>query len=173
MRYKELTAVTVLGTLASPIMSFVLIFNMTNRVLAICIGYISGQVCMGAYCGIKQLLKSSRLFNKSMWLEALAFNIPLVPHYLSYVVLGQADRVMISNMCGQYEAGIYGLAYQISNAINMLTAALDSAFSPQIYMEMKNQKNEVAKKISNILILYVAIATVVALIAPEMVLLFG
>lgn len=173
LRYKELTALTVLGTLASPIMSLILLFNMSNRVLAICIGYISGQVCMGIYCVIRQLRKNIQLCNKSVWVEALAFNTPLVPHYLSYVVLGQADRVMISNMCGQYDAGIYGFAYQIANAINMLTAALDSAFSPQIYMEMKKQKNIVANKINGILILYVVIATVIALIAPEIILLFG
>lgn len=173
LRYKELTIITVLGTVVSPIMSLILIFSMTNKVLAICAGYISGQVCMGLYCGIKELQKSSKLFNKFRWLEALAFNIPLVPHYLSYVILGQADRVMISRMCGQYDAGIYGFAYQIANAINMLTAALDSAFSPQLYMEIKNQENIVARKINFILIIYTGTATLVALIAPEMVLLSG
>lgn len=173
LKYKELTVVTVLGTLISPIVSLILVLNMTDRALAICIGYISGQVCMGIYCAIKQLKKSLCLFNKLTWKEALFFNIPLIPHYLSYVILGQSDRVMISSMCGQYDAGIYGFAYQISNAINMLTAALDSAFVPQIYKEIKEQKNSVAKKINNVLALYVVIAFLVALMAPEIVLFFG
>lgn len=173
LKYKELTVVTLFGTLISPIVSLILVFNMSNRALAISIGYISGQVCMGIYCAVRQLSKSFCLYNKLTWVEALTFNIPLIPHYLSYVVLGQSDRVMISNMCGQYDAGIYGFAYQISNAINMLTAALDSAFVPQIYIEIKEQKNVVGKKINNVLVMYIAIAFAVSLIAPEIVLLFG
>lgn len=173
LRYKALAVVTILGTLVSPVLSFLLVFNMQDKALAISIGYISGQVCMGIFCGIKQLQKNSQLFNKAIWLEALAFNIPLIPHYLSYVILGQADRVMIRNICGQYDAGIYGFAYQISNAMTMLTSALDSAFSPQIYMEIKNQKNMIAKKINGVLMLYVAVAVMVSLVAPEIVIALG
>ena len=173
LRYKELTIITVLGTMISPLMSFVLLFLLVNKVLAISIGYISGQVCMGIYCGIQQLKKSQQLYNKKMWREALAFNIPLIPHYLSYVVLGQADRVMIDKYCGKYEAGIYGLAYQISNAINMVTSAFDAAFSPQIFMAIKQPQKEFAKSVNKILVFYIYVATGVSLIAPELLVIFG
>lgn len=173
LRYKELTLITILGSLASPLMSLALIYAINDKALAISIGYIGGQVCMGIYCGICQVRKNHCLYNSVTWREALSFNIPLIPHYLSYVVLGQADRVMINSICGQYEAGIYGLAYQLSNAMNMLTSALDAAFSPQIYMEIKHQKNETPSKLNRILIFYIAASVGVALIAPEILILFG
>ena len=175
LRYRELVVVTVVGSLASPIISMFLIMSISDKALALCSGYISGQVCMGIYCGLKILRRNKQIYNTVKWKEALIFNIPLIPHYLSYVVLGQADRVMINNICGQYDAGIYGLAYQLSNAMNMLTTALDSAYSPQIYMEIKKQTNngKVKLSINNMLVFYSMALAGMALIAPEILLIFG
>ncbi len=173
LRYKELAVVSIVGAMASPIMSLALIYTLSDKVLAICIGYISGQLCMGVYCGMKQIRRCSNLYNLKVWKEAVGFSVPMIPHFMSYVVLGQVDRVMIKEICGQYEAGIYGLAYQLSNAMNMLTSALDAAFTPQIYEEIKNQKNGVSKKINLMLMFYALIAVGVALVAPEVLVLFG
>ena len=68
----------------------------------------------------------SLLFRKVLACYALMFNLPLVPHYLSQTVLSSVDRIMIRDMVGKSEAGIYNLAYQISLLMTLFNTALSS-----------------------------------------------
>ncbi len=173
LKYRELTFVTILCSLASPVISIAFIYIISDKTFALCMGYISGQVLMGIYCFFKVFAKNKYLFNYHIWKEAIEFSLPLIPHYLSYVVLGQADRLMINSICGQFYAGIYGLAYQISNSMNLIASALDASYSPAIYMALKRPECNIKKKINQILLFYVIIATGITLVAPEILLVFG
>ena len=52
------------------------------------------------------MVKGKAFYIRDYWRFALAFNIPLIPHYLSSQILNQADRIMIGNMIGKGEAAI-------------------------------------------------------------------
>ena len=60
------------------------------------------------------MLNGKKYIQKKYWKYALAFNIPLIPHYLSNYVLSQSDRVMIGKMVGNDKAALYSVAYTIS-----------------------------------------------------------
>lgn len=172
-RYKKLLVLTIVGSLLSPLTSLILLCFCKNSLFSICFGYISGQVFMGGLCAFGEIKKERRLLDFGIWKEALQYNVPLIPHYLSYVILGQADRVMISWMCGAGETGIYGLAYQVSNLLNLLTNALDSAVTPKIYGEIKYQRRNLQDTVNLLLMFFAMIIVMASLLAPEILGFFG
>ncbi|MBR2569529.1 MAG: hypothetical protein IKE34_10145, partial [Paenibacillus sp.] len=59
--------------------------------------------------------------------------IPLIPHYLSQHVLASADRMMISAMIGNREAGIYGVTYSVGSLMNIFWTAVNNTIIPLFY----------------------------------------
>ena len=53
-------------------------------------------------------------FERSFWKYAVRYSLPLVPHGLSQVLLGQFDRIMIRSMVSDAAAGIYSVVANIS-----------------------------------------------------------
>ena len=72
----------------------------------------------------------------------LSFGFPLLPSYLSSVVLAQFDRVMIGSYLGNGEAGQYSFAYNISMLQLMLVNALYYSWEPKYFKYMKAKDYE-------------------------------
>ena len=54
-----------------------------------------------------------RLFDKKILAQLLVIAIPLLPNFLIYWVFNSCDKVMITNMIGIGEAGIYSVGAKI------------------------------------------------------------
>lgn len=123
---------------------------------------------------VQNIIKGNNFYNKDFWIFALKFNIPLVPHYLSGIVLNQADRIMISRMVGDAEAGVYGLAYSAAMVLNVVTSAINQSFASWIYGKLKKQEYKGIKKITTPLFAGVAVLILMLIaFAPEAIAIFG
>lgn len=106
---------------------------------------------------------------KSQWLYMIAYEAPLVLHSLSYLVLGQADRVMIGKMVGDKEAAFYGVAYTLASAATILQNSLNQALIPWRYRKLKEEDYGLIGSTTNsLLILFGGAIMVLILIAPEL-----
>lgn len=169
-RYKKMVAVTLLVSVFTPILSVALLYFTSLRENAVIYGYLIVQIMVGAFFYILNFYRGKIFFNKRYWVHALKFNIPLIPHYLSLIVLGQADRIMIDKYCGSAEAGIYGLAYQVSMALNIVISAVNNAMVPWTYEKLKTTEYSLIKKNFRYICLFMMLMTVgVILIAPEII----
>ena len=113
-------------------------------------------------------------YDKGYWQYAVKFNTPLIPHYLSLIVLGQSDRIMIKHFCGDSDAGIYSFAYQIASAINVLIAAINGSRVPWTYEQLKSRIYDRLKKITNALVVLMAgITLLICLVSPEIIGILG
>lgn len=100
------------------------------------------------------------------------FTWPLVIHSLSYLILGQADRIMIGKMVGNEEAGLYSVAYTIASVVIIVQTAVLQVLSPWIYHCMDKKKYNQIKKNSQILLLMVSVIYLLfILIAPDIIIL--
>ena len=116
------------------------------------------------------LMKGKCFFNKKYWKYALIFNIPLIPHYLSNVILAQSDRIMIQKILGDSAAGIYGIAYTLSNVIQGVFVGINAAWIPFTYKNLKVCRYQKIGKYSNLLLCFVGIISVLlVLCAPEII----
>lgn len=172
-RYKSLIAVTFIIALTSPILGVIAVVSTDYKSEARVISYALVQICVGLILYIVQACRGKTLFDKDMWKFALAFNLPLVPHYLSQMILGQSDRIMISRMVGDSQAAIYGVAYNLASVLSLLINAVNSSFVPSMYENIKNKKFESVRKTASFLALFMGvIISVFILFGPEIILLF-
>lgn len=173
-KYLAMVGITLLQSVATPIISLLLLFNTDLRANAVIWGFLLSQICFGSFFYIYHFIKCSCFFDKKYWLHALKFNIPLIPHYLSLVVLGQVDRIMIGNFCGKDKAAIYGLAYQVAMVINIVINGINGSFVPWLYEKYKANRFDIVKKRSNLLCIFVGGITVLSmLVAPEIIRIMG
>ena len=77
--------------------------------------------------------------------EALKYSIPLMPHNLSTRIASLASRIFI-NVSGTLAAvGLYSIAMQFGNLIDVLQISVNKAFQPWFY-EMMNKNDERSKR---------------------------
>lgn len=173
-RYIKLIIVTIATSIITPVISIALL-NLTDmREDAVIVGYLIVQIGVGLYFYIYQFIIGKCFCDKKYWTQAIKFNIPLIPHYLSLIVLGQADRIMIRNLCGSDKAGIYNLAYQVSMVMIIVIGAINNSLVPWTYEKLKEKKYTKINQVGRSICFMVATMTVgVMIIAPEVIRLLG
>lgn len=169
-KYASLVAVTLFVSFASPVIGIISVLCTEYKAEARVFSYVLVQVIVGMILYIYNMRIGKIFYNKNYWLFALKFNLPLIPHYLSQIVLQQADRIMINNIVGTREAAIYSVAYTLSTLMIIVTNAIDSSFVPYVYQNIKNKKYGSIKKVANILLIIVALSCFcVIFLGPELI----
>ena len=173
-RYKGLVLFSIVISLIKPIVGIIFILLIEDKVTAyICALAIVELI---GYFGlfIVQMKEGKCYYSLKYWKYALSFNLPLIPHYLSQTVLNSADRIMIKEMVGDSEAGIYSLAYSVSLIMTLFNTALSQTLSPWIYQKIKKKEVHDIGRIAYLSLIVVATLNIFAIaVAPEMISLFA
>ncbi|BCC32332.1 hypothetical protein BCM0100_5058 [Bacillus cereus] len=170
-KYKGLTVVTVLTAMASQIIAIIAVLHISGDKATIVI-VISGliNIFVNSMIYIYILLRAKCSVNLQYWKYVLVFNLPLIPHYLSFFVLSQADRIMIANIIGIDKAGIYTLGYTAASILQIIYAAINSSLSPFTLKKMKEQKYKEIGKVANyILVIYGVVSIMFISFSPEII----
>ena len=172
--YHKLVAISIITSIAKPVIGIVFVILANDKVTARILGLALVEVAAYTWMFFSQMRKGRIFFDKFFWKHALRFNLPLIPHYLSMTVLNSSDRIMINSMIGSNEAGIYSLAYSVSQIMVLFNTALLQTIEPWLYKKIK------AKKVEDIATVaypaFILIATVNILLiafAPEVIRLFA
>lgn len=173
-RYHRLVAITAVISVLGPAVGVGAVILSEHKAEARVLSYVAVQVCVGIVLCAVNFSKGRCFYVRTFWKYALWFNIPLIPHYLSMTVLGQADRIMIGRMIGLSEAAIYGLAYNISQMMILLTSAVNSSFIPYSYKAIRGKKyKEIGKNANILLSLWSCILVIVVCLGPEIIRIFA
>lgn len=169
-QYKALVIITILSTILAPVINLTLLRLVnSNRQYVFIIGTTIAKVVTGLFFTIYNFIQGKVWFRKKYWSFALRFNIPLIPHYLSHVVLGQVDRIMIGYYAGKKEVAIYSLTYNISLLLNILFDSVLNAMTPYLFKKLKEKDyKSMSKNVDYILFLFVGILLCSVLIIPEL-----
>ena len=173
-KYRSLVIVTLAMSLAKPVLGIILVRSTTDKVTARIFGLavIEAIVCIVLFT--LQAIRGKKFFSAFYWKHALKFNIPLVPHYLSATVLNSADRIMIGKMVDESSAGIYGLAYSISQIMTLLNTALLQTINPWLYKRINDKRINGISKVAYPAFIGIAIVNVLLIaLAPEAVKIFA
>lgn len=120
------------------------------------------------------LRKGKKLWNREYWRYALKFNIPLLPHFLSMMVLQQSDRIMIERMCGESQAAVYSLAYSAAVVLLLINSSVLGSFVPYTYQSIKaGNVQKIFRPANQLLTLIGGLNLMVILVAPEMIRIMG
>jgi O-antigen/teichoic acid export membrane protein len=169
-RYKKLATLMIVFTILRPTLGViaVLLADKSHQVEARVTVTTAVNLLLFGGLYISMILKGKRFFHKEYWKYALNFNLPLIPHYLSQVILNQSDRIMIERMCGVSYAGYYSVAYSLSMVMQIFNTAVSSTMNPWIYRSLKNKSFKRIGSISYMILLIIAgLNFVMVAMAPE------
>ncbi len=170
-RYKKLVAISLISVILRPVLGVLAVctvspsYQAEGRVLTtVAVNFVIFSVL---YIIITK--KGKHFFDKKYWIYALKFNIPLVPHYLSQIVLNQTDRLMINKICGPSFTAYYSVAYTLAMVLQILNTSISGTMNPWIYKSIKaNEYKKVAGVSYMILGLIAASNFIIIAAAPEL-----
>lgn len=173
-RYKKLILVTILTSLLTPLSGLYFVVKHGMGYEGLVYGLVLSNFLLCGWLFVKILYKGKCFFQRDYWKYSLKLSLPLIPHYLSMILLGQMSRIMVQYYCGASLAGIYSLSYQVSLIMNLLITGINGALTPWLYHNLKGQRYDEIKRITTTLILSIGFMSVFAmLIAPEITLILG
>lgn len=174
LKYKQLVIVTIIVSIAKPILSIILIKISDDKVTARIMGLTFAEIIGYTWMFFAQVRKGRKLFYWKFWRYALVFNIPLIPHYLAQNILVSSDRIMIEKMVGASEAGIYSLAYSIAQIMILFNSALTQTISPWLYKKINVKETHKISGVAYGSLAFIAVMNVFLIaFAPEAVRFFA
>ncbi len=173
-KYRSLVIVTIIVSLAKPIVGILFVVLADDKVTARILGLVVVELIGYTGLYIIQMRKGKVFYSAKYWKYALMYNIPLIPHYLSQTVLSNADRIMIRDMVGESEAGIYSLAYSVSLIMTLFNTALMQTISPWLYQKIKDKRIQDISSMAYVTLIIIAVVnTLLILCAPEVIAIFA
>lgn len=168
-RYKSVTSITVGYTIITTLIGVLMVLVYESAISRIVANIFSILIISSVILYL--VIKKSRLFyNKEFWKFALLFNVPLVPHYLSQIVLNQSDRIMISYFLSESFAAIYSVAYSVSMILSILIISINSSLTPWIYRNLKDLNYDDIRKATSKIITFIGIIVIIPIIiGPEII----
>lgn len=173
-KYKKLVIVTLANAVIQPILCVVLISNFSERVTALVWGMaIANCLCYFSLFAT-QMINGKVFFSKKIWAYSLKLGIPLIPHYISGIILNNSDRIMIEKLVGAEEAGIYNLAYTIAICGVMINQAMLQTLQPWLFQKVKSKEYASIEKIAYPALIFIACVNLIfILLTPELVKIFA
>lgn len=89
-----------------------------------------------------------KLFNRNLLKQLLLIAIPLLPNFLIYWVFNSSDKVMITNILGIGEAGVYSVGSKLGHCSQLIYTAFAGGWQYFAFSTMK--ENDQVKSNSNI-----------------------
>lgn len=174
--YKQMVIVTIFISLSVPLIGIYFIINDTfsDKYQGMIYSRFIIQGIIAFILALSFYKASYVIYNKKYWKYALSINLPLVPYYYSLVLLAASSKIMIQNMIGNAEAGIYSVAYSAAMVMTLMNSSLNSAIQPWFFKKLKDNNYDGISKILSMSILVVAVINLLLIaFAPEAVAIFA
>ena len=172
-RYKRAVFVALLVAVSTTVISILLVLNMRDRLTGRILGTVLPPVIIGAYLCF-YFVKQGKKIDFSVWPYALKICIPFIPHLLSLTILNSVDRIMITKICGSSDTALYSVAYTCGHIVTILMTSMNSAFSPWLGEKLHEEAFKEIRKVSKYYIsMFCALAILIMLLAPEVLLILG
>lgn len=173
-KYRWLAIVTITMSVVNVAAGILSVYFSDDKAMA---KVASNVIVNVVFCGfflLYHFIKGRKLFVWKFWKYALAFNIPLIPHYLSEMILTQSDRIMITKYDSAAATANYSIAYSIVLIMQMITSAISASFLPWSYGCLKNKDYNAIKKMGNILMLLISgCIFMLTMFVPEIIYVFA
>jgi len=173
-KYKPIVLVTVLMAAGNAVLGALAVILSEDKATARILSAVFVHVAIGAALYVRNLQKAGGRFVPEYARFALAFNAPLLPHYLSMYALDSFDRVMVAKMVGLSAAALYGVAYNIGLIMKIVADSISNAMVPWQYRQLaQGDLRAVERRWYPILLFVGALVIAFVAVAPEMVAILG
>lgn len=149
-KYQEFLKISFINTALNLLLSLALMFTIyaNERYMGRILGSALPLIVIAVVIYCKSFKAAKPRFNKEYWKFGLTYSIPIIPHGISQIILSSFDRIMIKNIVGTSEAGIYSLGCNIEQLVKITTTSLDTVWGPWFYERMNEEDYPAIKKYS-------------------------
>lgn len=154
-RYMSVLAVTIISSFLMPVLGVAAALVSEEKDIAVVGARVFVQGIIGVVLIWVNCHKEFTFYHRQYWKRALVFNLPLLPYYLSTVLLHTSDRIIIKDLAGKPAAAIYSVAYSASTAMQLFSSSINQALQPWLFKKMKDKSYQGVDKIINISLLVV------------------
>lgn len=173
-KYTALTLLTICTSIAAPVVGLIAVTHTDEKGIARILAQCILNACVGGVFYFLNALRGKKFYDRKYWTYALNFNIPLIPHYLSLVILAQSDRVMIEKMFGTEKVAYYSLAYSLGMVMSIVSSAVNTSLIPWTYQSCKKGAFSRLGNVVGVVVVGIGMVTLIPIIfAPEMVEILG
>ena len=167
-KYKGLLLVTLLNSVLSFGIGVIAVFYATDKSTALILVTVIVQLLICFFLFVQQVKAGKCFFDRSYWLWTIGLAVPLIPHALSEILLNHANRIMIAQICGVSQAGIYTIVYQISMVMTIIRGGINGSFTPWMYYSIRDKNYESVRRTTNLLAVFMGVMTALIMaIGPE------
>lgn len=169
-KYVSVVILTFALSFFTPLFGILGIRLMANKANAIVYARVGIEIAIAIFILIRF---KRRFFEKNKlryWKYALKMNVPLLPYYLSTIVLNHSDRIVIQKMVGYSEAGIYSVAYSAAMIMTLFNTSFNSSLQPWLFKQLKKKNySDIHKTLNFVLLLVAGVNILLIAVAPEVV----
>lgn len=175
-KYSSYLLITGINAVLNTVISIVLLLTVfsSNRYLGRVIGTVLPAFIIAIVISVN-FFKRSKPEKVGLYLKwGIAYSFPIIFHGISQVILSQFDRIMIKEIDGSYDAGIYSFAYNIFMIISITSTSLDNVWGTWAYSKINGNDFNSIKKYSNYYIMGLFVFSIlIMLISPELIMFLG
>lgn len=173
-KYKKLVIFTLIASILNPLFGIIFANYFQDKVFGRLLGTTVAYIISYLWMFFSQIKYGKKIVSKKYWNYVIKLNITLIPHYLSQVILNSSDRIMIQKIVDVSSAGIYSLAYSLSQIMTLFNTALLQTISPWMIKKIKDNKNSEISNVSYLSLIFIAMLNILLIaFAPELVNVFA
>lgn len=147
-RYRSFLLMSGINVLGNTLLSVILILFVfpNERYLGRILGSAIPLIGIGVVLFLIIWKNGKTVYKKEYWSYGLTIGLPLLPHVISQSLLSQVDRIMIRDMVGSSEAGIYGYIYTLCTILYIVGNSMENAWSPWVFYTLDSgEKREIKR----------------------------
>jgi O-antigen/teichoic acid export membrane protein len=102
-------------------------------------------------------------FDRPYARDLAGFGVPLIPHLLGAILMVQVDRLLLTNLVGVDETGLYTVGYQLALVIELFAVSFNNAYAPWLYRRLTDADDGVKRRLVRFTYVGFAVMLVLAL----------
>lgn len=167
--YRKKTLCLILPNIMQMALSITFIYMVKgNELFARVVGSTLGVTVCSIFLYFNMLKEERQYFNKEYWRYALKISVPSVLSSISYMILQQCDKVMVTRLYSATENAIYSLVYYIGYVLYAILQATSGVWQAWLYHSLDTGNIQNMKKVQKwYLFVFAQMAFGLYMIAPE------
>ncbi len=131
------------------------------------IGSVAGVTVIAVALFSEMVRDKGLIIRLDYWKYALRISVPSMLMSISYMIMQQCDKVMITRICGPEETAVYAVIYYLGYALTAVNLAAAPVRQAWIYQKLDQGDTDEARGIQKwYLVLMVGMATLVLMLGP-------
>ena len=172
--YKKVVILTIMSSAASALFPLTAVMYVHNSAETKIVSTLAVGIVFALPFYVTSLFHGGIVRDKGFFAKTsffcLKFQLPLVMHSLSFLILGQSDRMMIGWMVNKSAAGIYSVAYSLATVVSIFQSSMNQVFQPYRYQKMEaGDVNAIKNTTNSLLLVFAGLNFCFILIAPEVI----